>query len=128
MQEQTPYQLIGGESTVAALCDRFYELMDDTPQFQTIRAMHPTDLKISRDKLFMFLSGWLGGPDLYVQHIGHPMLRRRHLPFAIDTEERDQWVACMYLAMEAVGMEPAMREKLLASFFNTADFMRNQPT
>jgi hemoglobin len=62
-----------------------------------------------------------------VQHIGNPMLRRRHLPFAIGTEERDQWVACMYLAMEAVGIEESLREKLLASFFNTADFMRNRP-
>ncbi|HOL65281.1 MAG TPA: group II truncated hemoglobin [Accumulibacter sp.] len=127
MQEQTPYQLIGGEATVAALCDRFYQLMAETPQFRSIRALHPDDLQPSRDKLFLFLSGWLGGPDLYVQHIGNPMLRRRHLPFAIGTEERDQWVACMYLAMEAVGIEESLREKLLASFFNTADFMRNRP-
>ncbi len=126
MQEQTPYQLIGGEATVAALCDRFYQLMAEAPQFRTIRAMHPDDLQSSRDKLFMFLCGWLGGPDLYVQHIGNPMLRRRHLPFAIGSEERDQWVACMYLAMEAVGIENPLREKLLASFFNTADFMRNK--
>ena len=126
MQEQTPYQLIGGESTVAALCDRFYELMDDTPQFQTIRAMHPTDLKISRDKLFMFLSGWLGGPDLYVQHIGHPMLRRRHLPFAIGTEERDQWVACMDQAMGETGVPTDLRVRLKESFMGTADWMRNK--
>jgi hemoglobin len=97
MQEQTAYSLIGGEASVARLCDRFYELMDATvPQFATIRALHPADLQSSRDKLFMFLSGWLGGPDLYVQNIGHPMLRRRHLPFAIGEDERDQWVACMY--------------------------------
>lgn len=126
MPEQTLYQLIGGESTVAALCDHFYGLMAQTPQFQTIRAMHPDNLQSSRDKLFMFLSGWLGGPDLYVQQIGNPMLRRRHLPFAIGTEERDQWVACMYLAMESVGIEDALRKKLLDAFFNTADFMRNK--
>ena len=75
----------------------------------------------------MFLSGWLGGPDLYVQHIGHPMLRRRHLPFAIGEAERDQWVACMFLAMESTGVEEPLRDKLLAAFFSTADFMRNQP-
>jgi hemoglobin len=63
MQEQTPYILIGGESApLARLCDRFYELMDTVPQFATIRALHPADLQSSRDKLFMFLSGWLGGP------------------------------------------------------------------
>ena len=127
MEEETPYRLIGGEATVRRLCQCFYELMDSVPQFATIRALHPADLQSSRDKLFMFLSGWLGGPDLYVQKVGHPMLRRRHLPFAIGEAERDQWVACMYLAMESIGIEEPAREKLLASFFSTADFMRNQP-
>ncbi len=101
--------------------------MDTVPQFAPIRALHPADLEPSRDKLFMFLSGWLGGPDLYVQHIGHPMLRRRHLPFAIGEAERDQWVACMFLAMESTGVDEPLRDKLLAAFFSTADFMRNQP-
>ena len=127
MQEQTLYVLLGGETTIARLCDRFYELMAQVPQFATIRALHPADLRSSRDKLFMFLSGWLGGPDLYVQHIGHPMLRRRHMPFAIGEDERDQWVACMLLAMESIGIEQPLREKLLTAFFSTADFMRNQP-
>lgn len=126
MQEQTPYLLIGGEVAVGKLCDRFYELMDTVPQFAHLRAMHPADLKSSRDKLFMFLSGWFGGPDLYVQNIGHPKLRQRHMPFSIGETERDQWVACMVLAMEDIGVEAALREKLLASFFNTADFMRNR--
>lgn len=126
MQEQTPYVLIGGEPAVAALASRFYELMDGVPQFAELRAMHPADLQPSRDKLFMFLSGWLGGPDLYVQNIGHPMLRKRHMPFAIGEGARDQWVACMALAMESVGVEAALRERLFASFFHTADFMRNR--
>jgi len=126
MQQQTPYQLIGGESTLARLCNRFYELMDSVPQFATMRALHPVELQSSQDKLYMFLSGWLGGPDLYVENIGHPMLRRRHLPFAIGESERDQWVACMVLAMESVGIEEQLREQLMLSFFNTADFLRNQ--
>ena len=126
MQEQTPYVLIGGEVAVGKLCDRFYELMDTVPHFAHLRSMHPPVLKSSRDKLFMFLSGWFGGPDLYVQNIGHPKLRQRHLPFAIGEIERDQWVACMVLAMEDIGVEATLREKLLASFFNTADFMRNK--
>lgn len=126
MQQQTPYQLIGGQSTLARLCNRFYELMDSVPQFATIRALHPVELQSSQDKLYMFLSGWLGGPDLYVENIGHPMLRRRHLPFAIGESERDQWVACMVLAMESVGIEEPLREQLMLSFFNTADFLRNQ--
>lgn len=126
MEQTTTYEKIGGEPTVARLCDRFYELMGTVPQFRELRAMHPEDLQGSRDKLFMFLSGWLGGPDLFVEKFGHPRLRARHMPFAIGTQERDQWVACMVLAMEDVGIEADIRAKLLQNFFNTADFMRNK--
>ena len=126
MVDVTPYEMIGGEATIARLTDSFYALMASVPQFAGIRAMHPEDLGESRDKLFMFLSGWLGGPDLLVEKFGHPRLRGRHMPFAIGTSERDQWVACMSLAMEQVGIEAAMRDRLLQSFFNTADFMRNK--
>ncbi len=126
-KEITPYEAIGGEVVVGRLVDRFYHLMDTVPQFAGIRAMHPESLQGARDKLFMFLSGWFGGPDLFVEKYGHPMLRARHLPFAIGTSERDQWVACMVLAMEDVGVDEGLRKKLLENFFNTADFMRNKP-
>ena len=127
MDQTIPYVMIGGEPVLARLCERFYGLMAETPRFAELRALHPEDLQGSRDKLFMFLSGWLGGPDLFVQNFGHPRLRARHMPFAIGTRERDQWVACMLLAMEEVGIAEPMRERLLQSFFKTADFMRNQP-
>lgn len=127
MDTTTTYERIGGDAAVGKLCDRFYELMASVPQFAELRAMHPEDLSGSRDKLYMFLSGWLGGPDLFVEKFGHPRLRARHMPFAIGTEERDQWVACMVLAMEDVGLEEGLRKKLLENFFHTADFMRNQP-
>ena len=122
----TTYEKIGGEATVGKLCDRFYELMNTVPQFTELRAMHPEDLQGSRDKLFMFLSGWMGGPDLFVEKFGHPRLRGRHMPFAIGIQERDQWVACMALAMEDVGLSEDIRKVLLHNFFNTADFMRNK--
>lgn len=125
-QQQSTYEKIGGEATVGKLADRFYELMDTVPQFAELRAMHPESLKGSREKLFMFLSGWFGGPDLFVEKFGHPMLRARHMPFAIGTQERDQWVACMVLAMEDVGIDVDVRKVLLNNFFNTADFMRNK--
>jgi len=125
MENSPTYDKIGGDAGVARLCDRFYELMDTIPQFRELRDMHPADLQGSRDKLYMFLSGWFGGPDLFVEKFGHPRLRARHSPFAIGTRERDQWVACMVLAMEDVGIEEAIRAKLLQNFFNTADFMRN---
>ena len=127
MDTTTTYERIGGDAAVGKLCDRFYELMASVPQFAELRAMHPEDLSGSRDKLYMFLSGWFGGPDLFVEKFGHPRLRGRHMPFAIGVAERDQWVACMALAMEDVGLEEGVRAKLLENFFNTADFMRNQP-
>jgi len=126
MENPTTYEIIGGEPVVAKLCDRFYELMATVPQFAELRAMHPEDLKGPRDKLYMFLSGWFGGPDLFVEKFGHPRLRARHSPFEIGTRERDQWVACMVLAMEDAGIEESVRQKMLTNFFNTADFMRNK--
>ena len=128
MEEKQPttYERIGGEAVVGQLADRFYELMDSVPQFKELRAMHPASLAGSRDKLFKFLSGWLGGPDLFVEEFGHQRLRARHMPFAIGTQERDQWVACMVLAMEDIGIEAGIHAKLLENFFNTADFMRNK--
>nr|MBL8411217.1 group II truncated hemoglobin [Dechloromonas sp.] len=125
-ETQTTYEKIGGEAAVSRLTARFYELMDTVPQFAELRAMHPEDLSGSRDKLYMFLSGWFGGPDLFVEKFGHPRLRARHMPFAIGTQERDQWVACMVLAMEDVGIDENVRKVLLNNFFNTADFMRNK--
>ncbi len=122
----TTYEQIGGDATVARLCDLFYQLMDSVPQFKGLRDMHPADLGPSRDKLYMFLSGWMGGPDLFVEKFGHPRLRGRHMPFAIGVAERDQWVACMVLAMEQAGIDEDMRGKLLKNFFHTADFMRNK--
>lgn len=126
MENTTTYEQIGGDAVVGKLSDRFYQLMDSTAHFAELRAMHPADLSGSRDKLYMFLSGWMGGPDLFVEKYGHPKLRARHMPFAIGTQERDQWVACMVLAMEDVGIEESIRQKLLQNFFHTADFMRNK--
>jgi len=125
-QQITTYEKIGGEATVGKLADHFYELMDTVPQFAELRAMHPESLQGSRDKLYKFLSGWFGGPDLFVQEYGHPRLRARHMPFSIGVKERDQWVACMVLAMEDVGIDEDVRKVLLNNFFNTADFMRNK--
>ena len=123
----TPYEQLGGEAQLRELVDRFYDLMDLEPEYAGIRKLHPTDLAHSRQKLFMFLSGWLGGPGLYVERYGHPMLRARHLPFAIGTAERDAWMACMMRAMEDVGVEARLRAALAEALFGTADWMRNRP-
>ncbi|HUG24537.1 group II truncated hemoglobin [Piscinibacter sp.] len=126
MSDPTPYDRIGGEPAVRTLVDRFYDLMDLEHGYAGIRTLHPTSLDGSRDRLFWFLCGWLGGPPHYVDRFGHPMLRARHLPFTIGIAERDQWMACMKQAMADVGLEPELAERLAASFFNTADWMRNR--
>jgi hemoglobin len=122
----TPYDLIGGEAKVFALVDRFYDLMDETPEYYAIRKLHPAALDGSREKLKMYLSGWLGGPNLYIEQFGHPRLRARHLPFAIGINERDLWLACMFSAMEDIAVAEPLKTKLLESFFGTADWMRNR--
>lgn len=124
----TPYAALGGDPVVRALVDRFYVLMDTAPEYSTIRKLHPVDLGTSADKLYMFLSGWLGGPQLYAEKYGHPMLRARHLPFPIGDAERDQWVACMRQAMADVGIGDVMRAQLERAFRGTADWMRNRDT
>ncbi|MDO9002674.1 MAG: group II truncated hemoglobin [Aquabacterium sp.] len=117
---------MGGDAKVRALVDRFYDLMDLEPSYKELRQAHGTSLSDARDKLYWFLSGWLGGPDLYVEQFGHPRLRARHLPFSIGILERDQWLACMFQAMQEVEVDPVLAERLEKSFFQTADWMRNQ--
>lgn len=122
----TAFTLLGGESGVRALVDRFYDLMDLEPAYAGLRALHPTTTEGSRDKLFWFLCGWLGGPNHFVERFGHPMLRARHLPFAIGISERDQWMACMRQAMVELEIEPGMAERLGKALAGTADWMRNK--
>jgi hemoglobin len=123
---QTHYERIGGEAQVQTLVDRFYDLMDELPEAYGIRKLHPADLGSSRQKLFDFLCGWMGGPQLYIQKHGHPMLRRRHLPFPIGDQERDEWLTCMRLALDEVVADEKLRQELYAAFVKVADHMRNQ--
>jgi hemoglobin len=122
----TPFQWLGGEERVRALTNRFYDLMDLEPAYKELRAAHGTELTQAREKLFMFLCGWLGGPSYYTDRFGHPRLRMRHMPFAIGIKERDQWVACMDQAMSETHVPTELRERLKNSFFQTADWMRNK--
>jgi hemoglobin len=123
----TAYELIGGAESIRQLVDRFYDLMELEPAYAVIRQLHPADLSASRDKLYLFLTGWMGGPDLYQEKYGHPMLRARHLPFPIGSTERNQWLACMQRAMDEVAIDSLLKARLHESFFATADWMRNKP-
>ena len=122
----TPYERLGGDAVVRTLVDRFYDLMDLEPDFADLRRAHGSDLTDARDKLYRFLSGWLGGPDLYIQRFGHPRLRARHLPFAIGVRERDQWLACMSQALDETHCPAELKPRLMEAYFKTADWMRNR--
>ncbi|MGZ8157892.1 MAG: group II truncated hemoglobin [Methylobacter sp.] len=122
----TPYELIGGEAAVLGLVDRFYFFMDTLPEAAGIRAMHAASLADARTKLFKFLSGWLGGPDLFIREYGHPRLRQRHFPFAIDEPARDQWMLCMNKALDEITMDEAFRENLRQALQQLATHMINQ--
>jgi len=125
-ERKSIYDSIGGIEKVDELVDRFYDLMVLEPSLTELRAMHPQDISGSREKLKFFLTGWMGGPDIYSPKYGHPMLRARHLPYKIGLKERNQWLTCMYQALEDCCIDGDIAKQLEESFFNTADWMRNQ--
>lgn len=122
----TPYRLLGGEPAVRELVERFYGYMETLDEARAIRAMHAADLGPARDKLFKFLSGWLGGPNLYWEEFGHPRLRMRHLPFPIGPAQRDQWMLCMGKALDDMALSGELRAALYDAFARTADHMVNR--
>lgn len=126
MITSTPYDAIGGEQTLLNLVDRFYFYMDTLPETQGIRAIHQRNLASAKDKLFKFLSGWLGGPNLFIEEFGHPMLRARHLPFAIGESERDQWMLCMSKALAELAMDSQLKINLQNALQQLATHMINQ--
>ena len=123
----TPYEALGGEAGLRQLVQRFYTLMDTLPEAWEIRRLHPEDLAGSEEKLFMYLSGYLGGPNLFIEKFGHPRLRARHLPFGIGAVERDQWLLCMRQALEEQAVAPVLRDALFKALSDLADHMRNRP-
>ncbi|HEY3433833.1 MAG TPA: group II truncated hemoglobin [Rhodocyclaceae bacterium] len=120
------YERIGGEAAIRQLVKRFYELMDTLPEAYAVRKIHPQDLSGAEQKLFMYLSGYLGGPNLYVEQFGHPRLRARHMPFPIGGDERDQWLLCFTMAISEVVSDEPLRKAILKPITDLADFMRNK--
>ena len=119
------YARLGGAPAIHALVDRFYALMNELPDAYTVRKLHPESLAGSADSLFKFLSGWFGGPPLYISERGHPRLRMRHAPYAIGTVERDEWMLCMRLALAEQVADAALREAVEQAFAAMADHMIN---
>lgn len=121
----TPYVALGGEAGVQRLVHRFYKLMDELPEAYTVRQMHPESLAGSAESLFEFLSGWFGGPALYVAKKGHPRLRMRHAPYAVGPVVRDEWMLCMTQALTEQVTDTAFRNTLIETFAQMANHLIN---
>ncbi|WP_296079607.1 group II truncated hemoglobin [uncultured Agrobacterium sp.] len=122
----TLYEAIGGDATVRALTRRFYELMDTLPEASHCRAIHPPDLTGSESKFYDYLTGYLGGPPVYVEKHGHPMLRRRHFVAPIGATERDEWLLCFRRAMDETIENPKLREIIWGPVEKLAFHMQNR--
>jgi hemoglobin len=123
---KTPFEIIGGQATVDRLVERFYQRMDTLPEARGIRALHAPDLGPMIIVLKKYLGEWLGGPKHYSAERGHPMLRARHLPFAIGMAERDAWLLCMNGALDETITDEAARSGIRDSMTRLADWMRNK--
>ncbi len=121
----TPYALIGGEAAVRQLANRFYDFMEELPEAAELRAMHGPDLDPMREKLFQFMSGWLGGPPLYFQRPDAKCFGSAHRPFPIDTAARDQWMLCITRALDEMPMSAELRALLDVSLKRTTEALRN---
>lgn len=123
----THFERLGGAEGIRRLVERFYDIMDTAPEAATIRALHAESLKASREKLYLYLTGWTGGPPIYVEKHGDPRLRMRHLPFPIGSRERDEWLWCMERSLDDHDMPADLREHLRDRLRSLADHMRNRP-
>jgi hemoglobin len=102
--------------------------MDELPEAYTVRRLHPESLVGSTDSLFKFLSGWFGGPPLYIRERGHPRLRMRHGPYVIGSVERDEWLLCMRQALAEQVSDAALRAGVVRAFEDMAAHMVNAGT
>jgi hemoglobin len=106
--------------------DRFYDIMDSDPRATQLRAMHAVDLRPMRERLFQFLSGWLGGPPLYFERSDRKCIMSAHGAFAIGAAERDQWMACMRRAMDECGVAEDVRALVDPALATMCEAFRNR--
>jgi len=126
MQSQSLYHRLGGGPVLQEFVAHLYDFMDISSEVAQVRNMHPADLSHAREALYMFLSGMLGGPPLYMEAFGPPRLRRKHLRFHIGNSERDQWLLCAQVAVEQLAIEPLLRHELMSELTAMANHLRNQ--
>ena len=120
----TPYDRMGGEPGIRRFTQRFYALMETLPEAAACRAVHPPNPANAEQRLFEYLSGWLGGPSLYVARHGRPMLRRRHLRAPIGAEEVRVWLICVHRGDEQI-TDTALGDEVLPQIGKLAHHMQN---
>ncbi len=120
------YSRLGGEPVLRTFVTQLYNFMDANTDVAHVRKMHSTDLSHARERLFMFLSGMLGGPALYVEAFGHPRLRRKHMAFQIGDAERDQWLMCAQYATDQLNLSGHLAEELMSALTVMANHLRNK--
>jgi hemoglobin len=124
----TPFEQLGGADRVRALVERFYDVMSERePALARLHRCDPGGKvdRGSRDRFALFLIGWLGGPQDYIEQHGHPRLRMRHGRVPVNIAMRDAWLRSMSAAMDAEGVTGELRGFLEDRFAQVADFMRN---
>ena len=129
-ETDTPFARLGGDAGVRALVEDFYDAMErDEP---ALAKLHQVDqagriTRVFRDRFALFLIGWLGGPQEYMEKHGHPRLRMRHAHVPVNNPMRDAWLRSMGKALDARAVDPAVRSWLDGRFAEVADFLRNVP-
>lgn len=127
MSQQSPYQILGDEG-IRQLANAFYDVMDQSIEAETIRSMHAAQMDKIKDKLYEYLTGWMGGPPLYSEKTGTVCLTDPHKPYWIGPNERDQWLACMDEALVRIDASPELIDMLKGPMYQVADTIRNQDT
>jgi hemoglobin len=121
--EPTLYERVGGEATFKRLVDLFYAKVEADPE---LRPLFPPELEAGKRWQFLFLSQFFGGPTQYAEERGHPRLKMRHFPFAIDQKVRDLWLGYMLAAVDEVGIEEPMRSVMRDYFERASTHMINK--
>jgi hemoglobin len=119
LNDQDMYAAVG-EDGFERLIAAFYR---QVPGDDILGAMYPAgDLAGAEQRLRDFLIGRFGGPQRYIEQRGHPRLRMRHMPFAVNAAARERWLRLMANALDEVKL-PADADALLREFFHGVSAM-----
>lgn len=125
---QSLYDLIGGEEGIKKLVNMFYDIVETNPEGHKLHLLHlrGNGIAHSRVEQFNFLSGFLGGPKLYVEKHGHSNVRSMHEHVEINSEAKEIWLKCMSMAIDNVGIAPTIKDKLMSNFTVIAERLVNR--